>query len=310
MKILFAGNPEIAVPTLKALLVSKHSVVGVLTNPDVFRGGSQTSRSSPVKSVALSNNIMVYDPLRLTPKVEEDIKSLGCDLLVCFAYGKIFKESFLSLFPMGGVNIHPSLLPKYRGPTPIQAALLSGEEKTGITIQRMVLKMDAGNIVLQKEFSLKSFLHASSVVDYVAHQSSLMIESALDLLEDSSFQDTKQDESLASYCYLLDANSGRIYLDQDHGDQVLKKIRAYTYTPGAYLLYNDKKLIICQATFEYSQVNHPIGKVISFDRCKGLQIQVKEGFLWVLELQLQGKKRMNVINFYNGNRNIVGIILR
>ncbi|NIZ47528.1 methionyl-tRNA formyltransferase [Entomospira nematocerorum] len=309
MRILFAGNPAIAVPALQILIESGYEVVAVLVNPDVASGRSKKLVSSPVKELAKKVGIPVIDPMKLTSAVEEEIANLQCDILVCFAYGKIFKESFLSLFPLGGINIHPSLLPKYRGPTPIQAALLHGEKYSGITVQRLAKAMDAGDILVQERFDLTLFMHASAVEEYVAARAGDLLLQSLHLLLKNPSVGTQQIHEEASYCGLMSQNIGRIDLNIEPIASIYHKIRAYSYEPGAYVLWGDKRLFISLATYDENVTGVQVGTVVQYDKKRGLQVQVLDGTLWLREVQLQGKKRMDIASFFNGNRAIIGEIL-
>ncbi|NIZ39954.1 methionyl-tRNA formyltransferase [Entomospira entomophila] len=309
MRILFAGNPAIAVPTLESLIASRHDIIAVLVNPDVASGRSKKLVASPVKELAKSHRISVIDPEKLTSDVELKVASLSCDILVCFAYGKIFKESFLSLFPLGGVNIHPSLLPKHRGPTPIQSALLHGDVHSGITVQRLAKAMDSGDILVQREFDITQWMHASAVEEYVASQSGDLLLQALDLLEENPQVGVAQNHEEATYCQLMGSNIGRIDLKVESVIGIYHKIRAYSYDPGAYVLWGDKRLFISRVTYDTGVFGEKIGTVLQYDKKNGLSVQALDGRLWLKEVQLQGKKRMDIASFFNGNRAIIGEIL-
>ncbi|NIZ19463.1 methionyl-tRNA formyltransferase [Entomospira culicis] len=311
MRILFAGTPEIALPTLERLLTLKGAeVVGVLTNPDAPVGRSKEPQPTPIKRYALQKNIPVYTPQRLDGAFEEQIEALRCDLLVCFAYGKIFKATFLALFAQGGINIHPSLLPKYRGPTPIQAALLAGDSESGITIQRLGLRMDAGDILGVKHVSLSDFPHADAVQAYVAREAAELLSDIFPALVDGSIKARVQEEAQATYCAMLQPSVGKIDFSSESGLAIVHKIRAYTYYPGAFCLWQDKKLFLYQATFTQDISPGTVGEVVAFEKNKGLGIALSDGMLWVTLLKLQGKREMDSASFFHGNRAIIGQILQ
>jgi methionyl-tRNA formyltransferase len=309
LRIVFAGNPVIALPSLQALLGYDCQIVGVLTNPDAASGRSKQLIPSEVKSFAMDTSLPVYSPVRLDLEFEQQIAALQCDLLVCFAYGKIFKKSFLSLFRLGGVNIHPSLLPKYRGPTPIQAALLAGDTISGITLQRLAMRMDAGDILGVREFSLTEFCSASEVEQYVASAAPELLLSVLPKLEQGSLEGLQQDESLASYCHFMTPTVGKIDFSQEGARAIFHKIRAYSDEPRAFCFWQEKKLFFYLASWQAERHGEQVGKVLALDKNKGLQIATCEGVLWVKEVQLQGKKRMDAVSFSHGYQAIVGTVL-
>ena len=153
MRILFTGVPEIALPTL-ALLAKRQEICAVLTTPDRRSGRGQRIRSSPVKQLAVSLSIPVLQPERLDAEARQQIAAYAPDLLVCVAYGRLFGPKFLALFPQGAINLHPSLLPRYRGPSPIGAAILGGDRETGVTVQWISREMDAGDVLAQEVIPL------------------------------------------------------------------------------------------------------------------------------------------------------------
>lgn len=311
MRILFAGTPSIAAPLLEALILAKYEVVALLCNPDAIAGRKSMLIAPPTKEIALKYSIPVLQPPKLTTDVELEIQALKCDLLICFAYGKIFKESFLNIFPLGGINIHPSLLPKYRGPTPIQAALLAGDRESGITIQYLGLRMDAGDILLQKPFIINPLQNSTELILMIA---SLAAEMVLDLLPAVVSEDLvriKQEESLATYCKLIKPKDGRIHFQHDDATTIQRKVQAYSYEPGAYCYWQGMRLLLTQvqAELDDNQRDGDFGKVLSYDKKVGLMIQVIGGKIAVLELQLAGKKRMSIDAFLNGNRQILGQVL-
>ncbi|NEP83818.1 MAG: methionyl-tRNA formyltransferase, partial [Okeania sp. SIO3B3] len=194
MRILFAGSPEIAVPSLELLAESQHEIVGVLTNPDAVRGRGRNACVTHVKEMAEELDLHIIQPRKLDAAVREEIASLKPDILVAVAYGKIFGPKFLSLFPKGGLNLHPSLLPKYRGCSPVNAAILHGEAETGVTIQRLALAMDSGDILKQEIYPLKGDETADRLLDTFSEIGAGLLLETLDELEKGPVQGLVQDE--------------------------------------------------------------------------------------------------------------------
>ena len=209
MRILFAGSPEIAVPSLEALS-KNYDIAGVLTNPDSSSGRGKKLSATPVKERAVELGLPLFQPASLDSVFLKEVVSCEPDLLVSVAFGQIFKKDFLELFPAGGINLHPSLLPLYRGPSPLTAAILGGDEKTGITVQKLALKMDAGDILLQREFFLTGNETTGSLIDYVAPIGAEMLIESVRALEEGAVKPINQDELRATYCSIVKKEDGLI----------------------------------------------------------------------------------------------------
>jgi methionyl-tRNA formyltransferase len=226
MRILFAGSPRIAIPSLEALVNLQlageaYTLVGVLTNPDSFRGRHgipepiEVSAAATLFSERLKSEghtqILQFKPEKLSAEIRESLARLKPDILVSFAYGHIFGPQFLALFPLGGINIHPSLLPKYRGPSPIQAAILNRDRETGITIQTIAPEIDTGTILLQEGFPLNGRETTASLNDLVARTAAALLPVARQKLADGSIQGQPQDNREVSYCSFI--SKGDSYID-------------------------------------------------------------------------------------------------
>ena len=198
MRVFFASSSSIALEVFKEI-ADQHNIVGVLTAPDKPSGRGLNLKANKIKIEAVSRGIAVLDPLVLNLSTIELIKELKPDLMLVFSYGKIFKQEFLDIFPMGSINVHPSLLPKYRGPSPIQTAILNGESISGITVQKMALEMDSGNILAQRQFEIKSFNTSADIFEYVSSNSVELVLEALSKIEKGSVG-VSQDSKQATYC--------------------------------------------------------------------------------------------------------------
>jgi methionyl-tRNA formyltransferase len=312
MRILFAGTPEIGVPALRELS-SACEVCGVLTAPDKPSGRSRENVSSPVKETAISLNLDVLQPEKLDQDFFSRVKELLPDLLFVFAYGKIFKKEFIDLFPMGGINCHPSLLPLHRGPAPIPAAILGGDGETGITIQKLALRMDSGDILVQEKRILDGTETTESLTNDFAVQGGRMLVKAVEALNANPGMKTMpQDEAKATYCRLIAKENGRI--DWSRPAVLLERmVRAYTPWPRAYTEWEGKTLAILKASVTEPEKNgesEGIGKVIGIDKDRGILINTGKGVLSVKELQLQAKKAMDWKAFCNGHRSFLGSNLK
>ena len=308
MKILFAGTPEIAVPSLE-LLNKSHDIVGVLTNPDRLQGRGKKTSESPVKLKARELELPLFQPEKLDQDFRNQVKQLQPDLLVAVAYGKIFSPRFLDLFPGGGVNLHPSLLPRYRGPSPINAAILNGDGETGVTIQRLAREMDAGDILAQQTYTMRGEETTGELTRYFGEAGAILLADVLDRMEHDRLNPVAQDSREVSFCRLIDKEAGRIEW-MDSASVIERKIRAYDPWPGAYTFFEGKKLNILKARvfeddWESEQPKAP-GEVVAMKKKTGILIQTGEGLLAVQTLQLQSKKALDFLSFCNGTRNFIG----
>ena len=309
MKILFAGTPAIAVPVLKALS-DNHQVSGVLTNPDRPAGRKNTLTSSPVKVCALERAIPVYQPEKLDERFISFLKEEGFDTLITFAFGKIFKKDFLDIFTNGAFNIHPSLLPRWRGPAPINAAILAGDTVTGITIQKMALKMDTGDIALQIPFPLEGTESAPELTEFVAAKSALLIPGFLKALEADSLNYTAQNEAKATYCHMLKKEDGIIDWHES-AVSIDRKIRAYQPWPGSCTTMGGKTIAITQASLYTGDEfkSGECGTVLGVDRSQGIIVAAGDGCIAIQYLKPQSKNEMDFRSFLNGARNVIGAVL-
>ena len=309
MKILFAGTPAIAVPTLKAL-ADTHQVFGVLTNPDRPAGRKNLLTPSPVKVCALECAIPVFQPENMDAEFIQFLKDEGFDTLITFAFGKIFKKDFLDIFSNGAFNIHPSLLPRWRGPAPINAAILAGDTVTGITIQRMALKMDTGDIALQIPFPLEGTETAPALTEFVALKSAVLIPGFIKALEADSLNYTQQNESKATYCPMMKKEDGIIDW-QESATTIERKIRAYQPWPGCYTTMAGKTIAITQASLYTGEEfrSGKLGTVLGVDKRQGIVVATGQGCLAIQYLKPQSKNEMDAKSFLNGARNVIGTVL-
>ncbi|MCL2192699.1 MAG: methionyl-tRNA formyltransferase [Treponema sp.] len=308
LRVLFAGSPAIAVPALEAL-VADGVLVGLLTNPDSPRGRS--GKPEPTEcSVALERGQTLPIPVlkleKLDSAAREQVEALKPDILVSFAYGKIFGPKFLGLFPMGGINIHPSLLPKYRGPTPIPAAILNRETETGITIQRLAAEMDSGDILAQETVPLDGRETTESLSLTMAKKAAELLPPLLSRLALGNQQERPQDHGAASYCSLIAKADGLIDWNMS-AKEIDARIRAFTPWPLSWTMHGDLQLLILKAQALGSDGNEARpGEVLGKDKNKGILIQTGEGILAVSELQYRTKKALEWKAFLNGARNFIG----
>lgn len=316
MKIFFAGTADCAVPALRAISKA-YPLVGVLTAPPSRAGrGKKQTESAVARAVsdlktngAISEDVFVCAPEKLNAEFRAAVSALHPDILVCFAYGKIFGPKTLALFPRGALNIHPSLLPRWRGPSPVPAAILAGDTVTGVTVQYMAQEMDAGDIIIQKELSIEPADTTESLLYRCAELGADLIIQALNMVENGSATAIAQNDTMASYCRLLQKDSGLICW-QSSAVEIDRKIRAYAAWPGAFTRYKGGNLIIVQAHpytgNALSEHSGSAGLVLGVDKQEGLLIQTGNGILAVQMLQRETKKAMNWKDFLNGASGFIG----
>jgi methionyl-tRNA formyltransferase len=312
MKVLYAGSPDIAVPLLE-VLAAEHQV-RVLTNPDRPSGRGRKLSPNPVKAKALDLGLPVDQPERLGSHYRESLASWKPEILVSFAYGKIFGPKFLALFPQGGVNVHPSLLPRHRGPSPIPAAILAGDPKTGISIQKLALAMDSGDILVQETWPMNGQETTLSLSEQAAHRGASLVQEVLRKWPAYSDAAQPQNGAEATYCGLIPKDAGLV--DWRESAQVIHRmIRAYNPWPRAYTNYGQQKLSLLEGSWSeenlLGQDGDPLppGTVAGVDKKKGILIQTNEGHLRMTRLQLTARKAMDHLSFLNGNRDFLGAVL-
>lgn len=316
MKILYAGSPEASKKTLEILCKMQaecgFEIVGVLSNPPSAKGRHKELTPTTVAQFAIDNNIPVFTPLHLDSEARNEIEKLGADLLICFAYGHIFGPKFLGIFPFGGINLHPSLLPKYRGCTPVPAAILNRDKETGITIQTLSLAMDEGNILAQKIVELAGTETGESLLNYSAELGAELILTVIKECISSGKMPLGEIQSgEPSYTKIITKDDGKIDW-KCSALEIEAKIRAYYPEPGCWTLDNGETIkILCSKVISDDSIymNEPCGKVLSYSKAEGIFIKTGNGLLCVQKLQKQGKNPMNYKDFMNGARNFVGTIL-
>ncbi|MDR0409168.1 MAG: methionyl-tRNA formyltransferase [Spirochaetaceae bacterium] len=336
MKLLFAGTPEIAVPSLKTLYALHVEggfceLSGVLTNPDTAKGRRGSASPSDVGVAAEEmlrcvagrggGDFVLIKSAYPDENCFQKIARLGADMLVSFAYGAIFPPDFLALFPMGGINIHPSLLPKYRGASPIPAAILNRERETGISVQRIAAKLDSGNILAQEVIPLTGRETSAVLSGLVAEKSAALLERTLRALAvgAGSVVETPQNHSAATFCGKLGREDGCIDWRQS-ALFIDAQVRAFNPYPLAYTRHDGLGLYILEAApyesrnaqevdFASASAGHGAGAVLGVDKSAGIIVQTGDGLLVLKRLQYQTRKPLDWRSFLNGAKNFTGAVL-
>ena len=303
MRIIFMGTPDFSVPTLEALVASGHEVVAVVTQPDKPKGRGKEIHMSPVKECALQHNIQVYQPVRARDEAfVEEMRALNPDAMVVIAFGQILPKSLLDLPKYGCVNIHASLLPKYRGAAPIQWAVINGDKETGITTMLMDVEMDTGDMLEKTVVKLNPDETGGSLFDKLSEVGARLLIRTLEELEDGTAQFEKQPaESTTEYAEMLTKKSGNIDWNKSAAE-IECLIRGMNPWPSAYTAWRGKTLKIWAASVyskkEIDEMAVP-GTVVGVTK-QALIVQTGDGVLALEELQPEGKKRMPVDAFLRG----------
>lgn len=309
MKVIFMGTPDFAVGTLEAIIEAGHEVVLVVTQPDKPKGRSGALQFTPVKECALAHNIEVFQPTRI--RLEENVEVLrkyDADIMVVAAFGQILPQSILDMKKYGCINVHASILPKYRGAAPIQWAVINGDEVTGVTIQQMDIGVDTGDIILIKELPIDKDETGGGLFDKLAVIGAKAAVEALAQIENGTVIRTPQNHEEATHVSMISKEFGNIDWNRS-AVEIERLIRGLNPWPSAYTTLDGKTFKIWKANVVESDSSYEAG-VISEVTKNSLLVQTGEGQLELLEVQLEGKKRMETDAFLRGFSVEVGTFLR
>lgn len=301
MKIVFMGTPEFAVSSLNALYDSGHTISLVITQKDKPKGRGKKVLPTPVKERALALGLEVYQPDSVNSKESIDrLKAINPDCIVVAAFGQILKEEVLNLSKYGCLNVHASLLPKYRGAAPINWAIINGEEKTGITIMKMDKGLDTGDILKMREIPIEEDDDSSTITEKLAQLGGELIVETLDELEKGNINPIPQDDQLATYAPMLSKEIGRIDWN-DNGDNIKNLVRGLKPWPLAYTLYEGENVKIHKVRKVEKFSDKPNGTVVKVSD-DGIFVNCKDSCIVIEELQFPGKKKLHVSEYLRGNQ--------
>ena len=299
MKVLFLGTSEFSCPSLETLLESAHEVIGVVTQPDRPKGRGQKFSPSPVKSLAIAKTLPIFQPEKIRGLSSlEILKSLHPDLMVVVAYGQILSPPVLAIPPRGCMNVHASLLPKFRGAAPIARAILEGEIRTGVTTMLMDAGMDTGPILLRAETNLEESDTLGTLHDRLARMGAHLLLQTLEELENGRLTPLPQDPLLATYAPKIQKEEGRINWERP-APQLFNLVRAFDPWPGAFTVWAGRNLKLFQPRPLEEEAKEPPGTVVQASAA-GLRIATSHGYLLIRELQLENRPRMAVSEFLRG----------
>ena len=310
MKIVYMGTPDFAVPPLAALVEAGYEVTAVITQPDKPKGRGKTLLPTPVKEEAMKHEITVYQPQKVRdPEFVEVLKNLAPDMIVVAAFGQIIPKEILDMPKYGCINIHASLLPKYRGAAPIQQAVIDGEKESGVTIMKMGMGLDTGDMISQAVVTLSEDETGGSLFDRLAETGASLLIQTIPSIENGTATYTKQpEESPTPYAAMITKKMG--LLDFSRNAEVLERlVRGMNPWPSAYTYLNNKTLKVWKAVVEDAESGKAApGTIVDVDK-KGIHVACGEKILVLQEVQLEGKKRMETDAFLRGYQVTEGTIL-
>lgn len=308
MRVVFMGTPDFSVGTLKAIIDAGHEVVGVITQPDKQRGRGKAMMYPPVKEAALKYGLPVSQPKKVKdPEFIETLKAMEPEVIVVVAFGQILPEAILKLPPYGCINVHASLLPKYRGAAPIQWAVIDGEAVTGVTTMRMDAGLDTGDMIMKAEVPVAPDETGESLHDKLSEAGAALLVKTLDALREGTAVFEKQDDSKSCYAKMLTKELGRIDWTQD-AEAIERLIRGLNSWPSAYTGYHGKTLKIWKAEVQNGDSDSKPGEICEVTK-DSVCVQTGKNRLVLREVQMEGKKRMAVDAFLRGYPAAVGEVL-
>lgn len=327
LNIVFMGTPDFARESLKCLYEANYNILGVVTNPDKPKGRGMKMMFSPVKEYAVEKNLKVYQPLKVRNNEEflQEIKDLNPDFICVVAYGKILPKEILEIPRLGCINVHASLLPKYRGAAPIQWAVINGEKTTGVTTMYMDEGMDTGDMLLKQETKIGENETTGELWDRLSKIGGNLLIDTLKQIEDGSIKREKQGENF-SIAPMLKKEIAKIDWENKTAIEIKNLVRGLNPIMGAYTYADNKKIKLWKVevlkeeeiTKEFSELEEygcslgdiTYGTVIFSDSKKGLIIKAKDGAIKVLEIQGENAKKMSINDFLRGNNITIGAILQ
>jgi len=297
MKVIFFGTPEVATPFLD-MLIQDHEidVVAAVTMPDKPIGRRQEVKKTPVKKLAEENDIEVLQPEKIDYDFAEFIKKYDADFNVVISYGGILPTSVLDVPKYDSINVHFSLLPKYRGASPVQTALLNGDKETGITVMKMSQKLDEGDIYLIKKVDINDDETSETLLTRLADLGAIMLPSALRDIADGILSPIPQDDENASYCHKIHKEDAEVRPETETAEEIINKYRAFQPWPGVFFIYKGKRCKLIN--IEMSDKDAKPGELVEIE--KELILGTKQRSLKVKVLQPEGKKPIDDRDFING----------
>jgi len=312
LNVLFMGTPDFAKDSLEALYNAKYNIIGVVTNPDRPKGRGMKMIASPVKEFAVEKGIDVYQPEKVRNNTEfiQIIKELNPDIICVVAYGKILPKEILEIPRLGCINLHGSILPKYRGSAPIQWAVLNGDQETGVTTIYMDETMDSGDIILTETVEIGEDETTGELWDRLSKIGAKLLVETVDQIEKGIAPREKQPEDY-TLAPMLNKEMSKIEWNTMDSKKIKNLVRGLNPIMGAYTLYEDKKIKFWKVQISEKQNSNELpGTILIASDKEGLTIKTLDGTIDILEIQGENAKRMNICDFLRGNKLEVGNVLK
>jgi len=308
MRIVFMGTPEIAVPSLDRLISDGHDLCAVVTQPDRPKGRGKKLAFSPVKEAAMRHELEILQPEKASqPDFLDRLRELNPDLIVVIAFGQILRKEVLDLPKYGCVNVHVSLLPKYRGAAPINWAIINGEEKTGVTTMFMDEGLDTGDIIKTREFRLDDEINAGQLHDIMMEEGADVLSQTVKAIEDGTAERIRQNDDESTYAPMMDRNLGHIDFKKS-AVSIHNLVRGTVPWPGAWCESPYGKIKIWKTRIGQGQIDREPGTIVSVGK-QGIEVACGVGLILIEEIQMPNKKRMHVSEYIKGNTIEIGKIL-
>ena len=313
LRTIFMGTSSFAVEILDTLLKNDYNIISVYTQPDKKSGRHQEIKASAIKVLSQKKQLPILEPEKFDEKTISSLKSQKPDLIIVASYGKILPKTVLDLPGFGAINVHPSLLPKFRGPSPIQNTILDGVSKTGVTLILMNEEIDAGDIISQKEFTLSPQETYPKVLEKASVVSAKLLLETLPRWVERKIKPLKQNENQATYCQLIERNDGKIIWEND-AQFIYNQWRAFIQWPGIFTYWESKgfnlRLKLSKIKLLKKEIgdDYKIGQVFKLDK----KVAVRAGYQAIIleKVQLEGKKEMKIDEFINGHPTFIGSLLK
>lgn len=308
MKIVFMGTPEFAVPCLQKIIDEGHELIAVVTQPDKPKGRGKKLAMPPVKELALKYDIPVYQPVKAREESFVDtLKEMNPELIVVVAFGQILPKSILDIPKYGCVNVHASLLPRYRGAAPLNWVIINGEEKTGVTTMYMDEGLDTGDMILKSEIPLNDEITAGELHDKMMIDGAQVLKETIDLIVKDKAPREKQSDENTCYSPIMNKSLGNIDWNKSAKD-IHNLVRGINPWPSAYTTYEDQTMKIWKTKVTNRNSDKKPGTILNVDK-EGIEVSTGEGIIQIKEIQMSGKKRMIVSEYIKGNTINTEVIL-
>ena len=301
MKIVFMGSSDFSIPSLKELISAGHEILAIVCQPDKPNGRGNKIEFSNIKKFALEKNIKVLQYQKIRFEGVEELKALNPDLIVVVSYGQILSDEIINIGKYGCINVHASLLPKYRGASPIVSAIMNGEEKTGVTIMRVAREVDAGNMLAREETQIFKNETGGELSNRLAEIGAKLLVKVVEQIETGNFSEEVQNADEATFTKMIKKEDLELDFSMS-ATEIYNKVRALCPVPVAYMLKGNDKIKIYETEIVECNENIPSGEIISADRINGIVIKCGKDAIKILKLQAPGGKVLDYKNYLNGKK--------